>query len=176
MYPIRIYFEGFARYPSEINQVITIFARDVNVKLILSTNNQAAIRVYLTPSEIMKKKFPQTHLLGLSVCDMNTRQVYINETNWMRKPHASDIQSLYDYRIFLLIHEILHAFGLGHINNINRRATETVDAPSMFQPSKSYKERGDFRVPNPIRIVISDNHRKTVQTTALSIQETGLNN
>ena len=99
MYSISIYFKGFEQYETATNAVIDIFRRDLNIRLYRSNSNQSAIRVYLTPSDVMKEKFPQTHLLGLSVCDMNTRQVYINQTKMQFSLQISKSSSMSNYNI-----------------------------------------------------------------------------
>jgi len=155
---INIFFKGFIDAPTEIYKVQQLFKR-IGITLLLSTEKDAYIKVYLTSAKDMKRLFNESHLQGLSVCDMETRKVYIHAMNWERTPADSDIQSHRDYRILLLVHEILHGFGLPHIDN-PVCSTDPEPAPSMFQPSKSYARRGNFIVPKPLQIVLDDNEKK----------------
>lgn len=157
---INIFFKGFVDFPTEIYKVQQLF-KHIGITLVLSEERNAYIKVYLTPASEMKKMFNESHLRGLSVCDMEKRKVYIHAVNWERTPADSDITSHRDYRILLLIHEILHGFGLPHIDS-PVCSTDPEPAPSMFQPSKSYAKRGNFVVPDPIRIVISEQEKQTI--------------
>jgi hypothetical protein len=83
----------------------------------------------------MAKKFPEVHLLGLSVTDRrnNITQVYIHGENWNQLPPESDYTVLREYRIALINHEVAHVFGYNHVS------CQTVGLPSDVrqQPSLS---------------------------------------
>jgi len=157
---INIFFKGFVDSPTEIYRVQQLF-KTIGITLVLSEEKDAYIKVYLASAKYMKSRFNESHLRGLSVCDMDKREVFIHANNWARTPLDSDITSHRDYRILLLVHEILHGFGLPHIDK-PVCSTDPEPAPSMFQPSKSYSKRGNFFVPKPLAIVITPAEKQLI--------------
>lgn len=70
--------------------------------------------VTLTPRAAMDEMFPQFAQQRLSVCNMATREVWINEDRWLRNiPDASKLP-LPAYRAYVLQHELGHALGFRH--------------------------------------------------------------
>ena len=73
------------------------------------------IVIQLTPQDVMDKLFPGFESERLSVCNMRTREIFINESRW-RRDYADDKSqmSLPAYRCYVLNHEIGHALGRLH--------------------------------------------------------------
>lgn len=72
--------------------------------------------VMLTPGDVLAEKFPQFADERLSVCNMNTREVWINEDRWLRNIPDKSQLPLPAYRAYVLQHELGHALGFGHAN------------------------------------------------------------
>ena len=72
------------------------------------------ITIQLTPQSILDRLFPSFSNHGLSVCDVVSREIFINEDRWLRTyPDLSEM-SLPAYRCYVLNHEIGHALGFDH--------------------------------------------------------------
>jgi hypothetical protein len=73
------------------------------------------ITITLTPQSVLDSKFPDFSNSRLSVCNMATREVFINEQRWLR--HYADDHSdleLPAYRMYVIQHEVGHALGFDH--------------------------------------------------------------
>lgn len=71
--------------------------------------------VMLTPGGVMAELFPAFAEKRLSVCDMKTRDIWINEDRWLRNLPDESHLPLPAYRAYLLLHELGHALGFGHV-------------------------------------------------------------
>jgi hypothetical protein len=74
-------------------------------------------------------------MLGLSMTNMQTKQIFFSLENWERVP--APLQSIYtikEYRTYLVLHEFGHALGLGH-----RPKALGPDAPIMMQQTLGLK-------------------------------------
>lgn len=70
------------------------------------------ITIRILPREEMRRRFPsQFH--GYSVCDMRTREVFIDEPNWRLGSELSGMD-LEHYRMYIVTHEVGHALGFRH--------------------------------------------------------------
>lgn len=72
------------------------------------------IAIQLTPQSVLDRLFPSFSNDGLSVCDVGSREIFINEDRWLRKYPDRSEMSLADYRCYVLNHEIGHALGFDH--------------------------------------------------------------
>jgi len=72
------------------------------------------ISIQLCPQTVMDALFPQFADTKLSVCNMVTRNIYINEDRWCRKRKDESQMSLPAYRLYVIQHELGHALGRGH--------------------------------------------------------------
>lgn len=81
---------------------------------VVSTPGEADSVVKLTPGDVMAKMFPDFAQKRLSVCDMRSREVWINEDRWFRKIPDQSSLPLTAYRAYVLQHELGHALGKGH--------------------------------------------------------------
>lgn len=80
--------------------------------VVVDAQNDAHIRVMLTPQAHMDTMFPDFENERLSVCNLHTKEVFINEGRWL---------GIYDdnrsgmplpaYRMYVIQHEVGHALG-----------------------------------------------------------------
>jgi hypothetical protein len=70
-----------------------------------------AIRVELTPQAVMDRMFPSFSNKKLSVCNMETREIFLSEARWRRQLPDDSSMSLPAYRCYLINHELGHALG-----------------------------------------------------------------
>jgi hypothetical protein len=88
------------------------------------------IRMTLTPQSVMDARFPDFQHQRLSVCNMTTRDIFINEGRWHRwYDDDKSTMSLRDYRFYVINHELGHALGFGHA----RCPGAGMPAPIMLQ-------------------------------------------
>jgi hypothetical protein len=73
------------------------------------------ITITLTPQHVLDRKFPEFATERLSLCNMATREIYLNEQRWMGvyDDNKSNL-SLPAYRAYMVQHEVGHALGFGH--------------------------------------------------------------
>jgi hypothetical protein len=81
---------------------------------VVADEADADIRVMLTPQSEMDKRFPSFAKSRMSVCDMDSKEVFINEDRWTRKFADKSQLSLPAYRTYVLQHEVGHALGKYH--------------------------------------------------------------
>lgn len=80
-----------------------------------TTDTGADSVVMLTPGRVMAQLFPEFAKKRLSVCNMKTREIWINEDRWLRNIPDGSRLPLPAYRAYVLQHELGHALGLGHV-------------------------------------------------------------
>lgn len=75
----------------------------------------ADIVITLTPQSAMDAMFPNFKHERLSVCNMQTRAIHINEARWLRE-YDDDRSGLElpAYRAYVIQHEVGHALGFEH--------------------------------------------------------------
>jgi hypothetical protein len=72
------------------------------------------ITITLTPRIEINRLFPSFSQQQLSVCVIQSREIFIHEDRWMRNyPDLSEM-SLPQYRSYVLNHELGHALGFDH--------------------------------------------------------------
>jgi hypothetical protein len=93
----------------------------------------ADIVVTLAPQAAMDAMFPDFKHERLSVCNMATRAIFINEARWLREydDDKSELQ-LPAYRAYVIQHEVGHALGKQH----ERCGGAGKKTPVMLQQTK----------------------------------------
>ena len=110
------------------------------------------ITIQLTPQSVLDRLFPSFADTGLSVCDVVSREIFINEDRWLRKyPDLSEM-SLPSYRCYVLNHEIGHALGFDH----ERCTGRGHPAPIMLQ--QTLGQHGCTPSPFPRKIPLARVH------------------
>lgn len=73
------------------------------------------ITITLAPQNVLDTLFPDFQHDRLSVCNMSTREIFLNEARWLGvyADNKSDL-SLPAYRAYMVQHEVGHALGFGH--------------------------------------------------------------
>lgn len=79
-----------------------------------SRPRKPSISIKLCPQDVMDALFPQFADTKLSVCNMATREIYVNEDRWCRKIQDDSQMSLPAYRLYVIQHELGHALGRDH--------------------------------------------------------------
>ena len=88
------------------------------------------IRIMLTPQSVLDARFPDFRHQRLSLCNMTTRDIFINEGRWHRwYDDDKSTMALRDYRFYVINHELGHALGFGHA----RCPRAGMPAPIMLQ-------------------------------------------
>lgn len=90
------------------------------------------ILVYKTPAKILEKMYPYNDLKGLSLCDRSKKPIVIHlrKENW--EFPKGGYENVYEYRIYLILHEFGHALGHNH-----EKCTKVNEpAPVMMQQTK----------------------------------------
>jgi hypothetical protein len=87
--------------------------------LSISDASSADSVVTLTPGTVMNELFPEFAEKRLSVCNMDTREIWINEDRWLRNIPDESRLPLSGYRAYVLQHELGHALGRGHVNPVS---------------------------------------------------------
>ena len=87
--------------------------------------------VTLTPQRIIDQMFPKEFAKKkLSVCNMETREVWMNEDRWRRTIPDNSHLPLSAYRAYMVQHELGHALGHEHARKCSKRGDA---APVMIQ-------------------------------------------
>ena len=84
-------------------------------KFTVVNQRPADIVITLTPQAAMDAMFPDFRNERLSVCNMHTRDIFLNEPRWLRE-YADDKSGLElpAYRAYVIQHEVGHALGFEH--------------------------------------------------------------
>lgn len=95
-----------------------------------TTTNFPSIHITLTPQTVLDVRFPTFKSQRLSLCNMVTRDIFINEERWNRwYDDDKSTMSLHDYRFYVINHELGHALGFDHA----RCPGAGMPAPIMLQ-------------------------------------------
>ena len=94
---------------------------------VVASKHEADSVVMLTPGRVMRDMFPEFAETRLSVCNMDTREIWVNEDRWMHVVSDASRLPLPAYRAYILHHELGHALGFGHAQ------PHTGPAPVMVQ-------------------------------------------
>lgn len=81
---------------------------------VVDSVEQGSITVVLTPSGTLHDLFPEFKHHNLSVCDMVSRNIWINEDRWHGAAVNESKLPLNAYRAYVLQHELGHALGKMH--------------------------------------------------------------
>lgn len=73
------------------------------------------ITITLSPQHVLDRDFPEFAKDRLSLCNMATREIFLNEQRWLDvyDDNKSNL-SLPAYRAYMVQHEVGHALGFGH--------------------------------------------------------------
>ena len=91
------------------------------------------LHIYLTPEDDIVK---ECQFNGLSCYTYIKNEIYFNYNNWMNESPkflSKFKQSLDGYRRYLVLHEVGHALGLGHLD---AKKFDGLPAPIMSQQTK----------------------------------------
>jgi hypothetical protein len=98
---------------------------------VVDTKSEADAIVTLSPNHVMAKRFGRRLLKDrLSLCNMKTREIWINEDRWQRAIPDESQLPLAAYRAYVLQHELGHALGLEHAEHCTAPG---IPAPIMVQ-------------------------------------------
>lgn len=80
-----------------------------------AADSTPVITIMLAPQAVLDELFPRFSDDRLSVCNMLTREVYLNEERWLGE-HNDNQSGLHlpAYRAYMINHEVGHALNLGH--------------------------------------------------------------
>lgn len=94
------------------------------------------IHVTLTPQSVMDRNFPDFKKERLSLCNLDTLEIFINEQRWLREfdDDKSELQ-LPAYRAYVIQHEIGHAIGK-HKHETCKAPGTGAKTPIMLQQTK----------------------------------------
>lgn len=75
--------------------------------------HNADVKILLTPQSVMDTAFPDFSNERLSVCNLHTRSIYVNEARWLGiyDDNRSGL-ALPAYRMYVIQHELGHALGV----------------------------------------------------------------
>lgn len=104
------------------------------------------ITITLAPQHVMDALFPDFQQDRLSVCNMTTREIYLNEGRWLgtHSGNKSDL-SLPAYRAYMVQHEVGHALGFGHV----QCTAPGTNCPIMVQQTLGHGACAPYPFPTP---------------------------
>lgn len=106
--------------------------------------------VMLTPHHVIRDMFGDKFSdKKLSVCDMHTREVWLNEDRWRRALPDDSQLPLAAYRAYVVQHELGHALGHRHAR---RCATRGDPAPVMIQQTLGIGQCSPNPFPTPTEL------------------------
>lgn len=97
---------------------------------VVRTADESDSIVMLTPQNVMREMFPDFKNQKLSICNMQTREVWINEDRWRRNIPDESHLPLPAYRAYVIQHELGHALGREHARTCDKKGEP---APVMIQ-------------------------------------------
>jgi predicted Zn-dependent protease len=101
---------------------------------VVDQRHDADITITLTPQTVMDTEFPEFANDRLSVCNLKTRDIFVNEGRWLGIYHDNRSgMPLPAYRMYVIQHEVGHALGVHTHATVTDRQQP---CPVMVQQTK----------------------------------------
>lgn len=119
---------------------------DVVTSVAAATRAKPLITITLTPQHVLDRDFPQFAKDRLSLCNMVTREIFLNEARWLDQydDNRSNL-SLPAYRAYMVQHEVGHALGFGH----TKCKQPGAKCPIMVQQTRGTGGCAPYPFPSP---------------------------